>query len=184
MARKVYQFVDRLWIPLLGKYFCDFHNFRGQPFNSTNFSNTLLWFPQTSWTTFEFHLTRRCANYLGANNVVHVHFWTRASIAEAFLKMTLLLLFLLLLTNFYNFFKKLIISKILLKLVQNGNLLRALIKNKLQTNQFISKQFRKIYYNYTNLFLNDKSSSATTRTTTTKSFLRPLPPCLLAVKNH
>ena len=33
-----------------------------------------------------------------------------------------------------------------------------------------------------NSFLNDKSSSATT--TTTKSFLRPLPQCLLAVKKE
>ena len=62
-------------------------------------------------------------------NVINIHktrlFWTRASIAEAFLRMTLLLL---LLANFYQILKNLIISTILSKLVKNRNLLRALIK--------------------------------------------------------
>ena len=50
--------------------------------------------------------------------------------------------------------------------------------------QLILTKSLKNYYEYIHSFSNDKSVSATTTTTaTTKSFLRPLPQCLLAVKN-
>ena len=52
--------------------------------------------------------------------------------------------------------------------------------------QLILTKSLKNYYEYIHSFSNDKSVSATTTTTTatTKSFLRPLPQCLLAVKKY
>ena len=73
---------------------------------------------------------------------------TQASIAEAFLRMTLLLL-LLCCQTFIKFSMNLIISKILSKLVENGNLLCALIK----INRFSRNVVFTIFEKCINLFV-------------------------------